>query len=220
MLSVLYNVLAHGKLYSDLTRYFPIQSSQGNRYILVIYNYDSNSIHVCPLKSRRDNDTPNTYQEIYSLLREQGLHPQLHWLDNKVSKVLKQFITLEEVQYQLAPPHIHCCNAAEHAIQTFKNHFITGLCTTEKLFPMHLWCRLLQHAEITMNLLQTSCLNPKLSAHAQVHGLYNFNTCPLAPPGTKCIAHEKPHQRGTWAPHGQQGWYVGLAPDHYRCYTL
>ena len=27
-------------------------------------------------------------------------------------------------------------------------------------------------------------------------------------------------QCGTWAPHGQHGWYVGPAPKHYRCYQI
>jgi hypothetical protein len=24
----------------------------------------------------------------------------------------------------------------------------------------------------------------------------------------------------TWAPHGQDGWYIGTAMEHYRCYTV
>ena len=69
-------------------------------------------------------------------------------------------------------------------------------------------------------MLRTSRLNPNLSAHEQLHGIHDFNATPLAPPGTKCIAHEKSSQRGTWAPHGQHGWYVGAAPEHYRCYKI
>ena len=40
-----------GKLYTDLTGRFPVQSSRGHKYILVAYNFDSNSIHVKPLKN-------------------------------------------------------------------------------------------------------------------------------------------------------------------------
>jgi hypothetical protein len=42
----------------------------------------------------------------------------------------------------------------------------------------------------------------------------------MAPPGTRIIAHETPSRRRTWAPHGQDGWYVGPALEHYRCYTV
>ena len=69
-------------------------------------------------------------------------------------------------------------------------------------------------------MLRTSRINPNLSAHEQIHGTHDFNATPLAPPGTRCIAHEKSSQRGTWAPHGQPGWYVGAAPEHYRCYQI
>ena len=69
-------------------------------------------------------------------------------------------------------------------------------------------------------MLRTSQINPNLSAHEQIHGIHDFNATPLAPPGTRCIAHEKSSQHGTWAPHGQPGWYVGAAPEHYRCYQI
>jgi hypothetical protein len=42
----------------------------------------------------------------------------------------------------------------------------------------------------------------------------------MAPPGTIIIAHETLTHRRTWAPHGQDGWYIGPALEHYRCYTV
>jgi hypothetical protein len=36
----------------------------------------------------------------------------------------------------------------------------------------------------------------------------------------RIIAHETPGKRKTWAPHGQDGWYIGPALEHYRCYTV
>ena len=63
-------------------------------------------------------------------------------------------------------PHIHQRNSAERAIQTFKNHFIAALACTDPNFPMSNWCRLLPRAELTLNLLRPSRLNPKLSAYA------------------------------------------------------
>ena len=75
-----------GKLYTDLMGRFPVQSSRGHKYILVAYNFDSNSIHVKPLKSCHDNDTIKAYEEIYTKLTSRGLKPKLHWLDNEASK--------------------------------------------------------------------------------------------------------------------------------------
>jgi hypothetical protein len=97
---------------------------------------------------------------------------------------------------------------------------IAGLCSTDKSFPMHLWDRILPQAVTTLNILRTSRINPKLSAATHIFGQYDFNRAPLAPPGTRIIAHETPGRRRTWAPHGQDGWYIGPALEHYRCYTF
>jgi hypothetical protein len=66
----------------------------------------------------------------------------------------------------------------------------------------------------------TSRIYPKLLASAHIYGQYDFNRAPMAPPGTRIIAHETPNRRRTWAPHGQDGWYIVPALEHYRCYTL
>jgi hypothetical protein len=118
------------------------------------------------------------------------------------------------------PPYSHRRNSAERAIRSFKDHFIAGLCSTDKSFPMHLWYRLLPQAVITLNMLRTSRINPKLSAATQIFGQYDFNRAPMATPGTRIIAHETPNRRSTWAPHGLDGWYLGPALEHYRCYTV
>ena len=95
-----------GKVYTNLTGRFPVQSSRGHKYIPVVYNFDSNSIHVKLLKSRHDNDTIKAYEDIYNMLTRQGLKPQLHWLDNEASKAVKCFIDEQQTTYQLTPPHI------------------------------------------------------------------------------------------------------------------
>jgi hypothetical protein len=85
---------------------------------------------------------------------------------------------------------------------------------------MHLWDRILPQAVMTLNMLRTSRINPKLSAATHIFGQYDLNRAPMAHPGTRIIAHETPGRRRTWAPHGQDGWYIGPALEHYRCYTV
>jgi hypothetical protein len=41
-----------GKVQSDQTGRFATTSLQGNAYLMIVYDYDSNSIHAEPLKSR------------------------------------------------------------------------------------------------------------------------------------------------------------------------
>ena len=45
-------------------------------------------------------------------------------------------------------------------------------------------------AIVTLNLLRPSRINPTLSAHAQLHGLLDFNATLFAPPGKKIIVHQ------------------------------
>jgi hypothetical protein len=106
---------------------------------------------------------------------------------------------------------MHRRNAAERAIRTWKNHFTAGICSVDQAFPLHLWPHLIEQATITINLLRASQRNPQVSAHSVLEGNFNFDATPMAPPGTKVLIHEKPQQRGSWDPHGIEGWYLGPA---------
>ena len=205
-----------GKIYTDQTGRFPVTYSKSNKYILVAYHYDSNTIHAEPLKTQPRLDLKTAYQKIHSLLTNRGLKPGLHILDNECPNVLKTFMREVNEKFQLVPHHIHCRNSAERAIRTFKDHFIASLDSTHKDFPLHLWCQLLPHASITINLPRQYRMNPKLSGYDQLHGEFNYNATPLAPPGTQVIIHEKLAVRGTMASHGVKGRYLGPSMNHYR----
>ena len=110
---------------------------------------------------------------------------------------------------QLFPPHIHRRNSAERVVLTFEEHFISGLSSTHKDFPLHIWFQLLPHASITLKLLQKSCMNPKRSGYAQLHGEFNYDATPLSPIVTQVIINEGTTVRGTWASHELKRWYLG-----------
>jgi hypothetical protein len=97
---------------------------------------------------------------------------------------------------------------------------VAGISSAVPSFPLHLWDRILPQAEITLNLLRTSRLQPQLSAAAHFHGLVDYNKTVFAPPGCKIIAHKKPGNRRKWAPHGQHGYSLGPAMHHYRCQNV
>ncbi len=139
-------------------------------------------------------------------------------MDNECSTLLADYMTKQGIDYQLVPVGQHRRNAAERAIRTFKNHFIAGLCTTNKQFPLHLWDKLVFQALLTLNLMRRSRINPNLSAWAQVYGNYDFNCTPISPPGIRVLVHKKPDNRTTWVPHAIKGWYVGPAMQSYHCY--
>jgi hypothetical protein len=211
---------ASGQIHSDQTGKFVVASSTSNNYVMVVYDYDSNAIMVEPMCSLTGPCILAAFQVLHTRLVAAGLRPQLQRLDNESSVALKRFLRDANVDFQLVPPHVHRRNAAERAIRMFKNHFIAGLCSVDTNFPLHLWDKLLPQAEITLNLLRGSRINPKLSAHAQMNGHFDFNRTPLAPPGIRVLVHIKPSERTTWSPHGADGWYTGPALDAYRCYTI
>ena len=45
-------------------------------------------------------------------------------LDNEISTDLRNAFKKYKIAYECVPPTIHKTNAAERAIQTFKNHFL------------------------------------------------------------------------------------------------
>ena len=85
--------------------------------------------------------------------------------------------------------------------------------------PIQNWDRLVEQAKITLKLHQPSKLNPNLLAYFQFNGTFDYNRTPMDPPETRILVHNKPHNRGTWASHGQEGWYVRPVMLHYRCLT-
>jgi hypothetical protein len=209
-----------GQIFTDQTGRFVTPSSNGNNYLMIMYDYDSNHIFAEPFPNRIAACILGAYKTMYARLCRAGLRPLLQCLDNECSEPLNRFMTDENIDYQLVPPIVHRRNAAKRAIRTFQNHFIAGLCSVDKAFPLHLWDRLIPQAEISLNLLRGSRINPKLSAWAQIHGTFDFNRTPLGPPGTRVLAHEKPDAHTTWSPHALDGWYVGPAMESYRCHQV
>ena len=104
-----------GSTFSDQTGRFPITSSRGHKYIMVLYCYDANAIIAEPIKSRAESELVRAYSTMHHLLTSRGFYPQLHYLDNEAPSGLQQFITSHNTSFQLVPPHTHRRNAAEQS---------------------------------------------------------------------------------------------------------
>jgi hypothetical protein len=189
-----------GQIYTDRAGRFPVVSSKGNKYIMILYDYDSNAILAQPIKDLTSPELLKAFQVMEQELVARGLKPKFMKLDNEASKLLETYLHQQYITFQLVPPYSHRRNSSERAIRSFKDHLIAGLCSTGKSFPMHLWDILLPQAVIALNMLRTSRINRKLSAATHIFGQYDFNRAPMAPPGT---------------PHGQDRWYIGPALEHY-----
>ena len=101
------------------------------------------------------------------------------------------------MKYHLIAPYDHRLNTEERAINFFKNYLISNLHETDQGFPMYQWDRIIEQCKKTLNMLQCSRINPKLSAYMQMFGVFDYNTTPLVPIGTKIFIHEEPKQRGS-----------------------
>ncbi len=144
------------KIYTDQPGRFPKKSSRENQYIMVLAEIDSDAILVEPMKNRTAGEMVWAYQVLIDCLNLAGIFPKLHILDNECSADMKETIKSNNMEFQLVPPHDHCCNLAEKAIQTFKDHFVAILCGANKSFLLHLWDCLLPQAKHTLNMLQPS----------------------------------------------------------------
>ena len=205
-------------IYSDLTGRFPQRSTRGNQYIFVLYDTNSNCIFAEPIKDRTSTHIEKAYEKIINILQQANIYPLIHVLDNEASKTYSTLIQKHgKTKIQFVPPHVHRRNVAERSIRTFKAHFISGLCSTHRDFPLNLWDRLIPQAQMTLNMMRPSNINANISAHEQIFGSFNLDSTPFAPPGIKAIIHLKPNQRPTFGPRGLTCWYIGPSKQHYRC---
>ena len=150
-----------------------------------MYDFDSNVILVEPIKIRKTKHFIKGFTSCHKRITAAGITPILLRLDNEISSDLIAAINSKNFKYQLNKAYDHRHNLAERAIQTFKAQFISILNGFDAHFPPHCWCRLFPQSEQRLNLLRRSQINPKLSAYNQIYGLFDFNSTPLAPLGTK-----------------------------------
>ena len=152
------------KVYTDDTSLFQVCSRSGHQYIMIAYHCDANAIFAAPFKSRSDKHRILSYGTIIQRLKYRNIMVDLQILDNESSTEYKRIIKYDwGVQYQLVPPHIHSRNSEERAIRTFKAHFISTLYGIAPTFPKNLWYLFLPQADLTLNLLRKSTLNPDIS---------------------------------------------------------
>lgn len=212
-------------IHSNQTGKFHTVSYQGNLYVMLVYCYGANAILVKPIKTRAKADMVKAYQKFLAGLIRAGLKPKLQPFDNECSDILKSYLHQENINYQLVPPGMHRPKRCQRSIRTFKNHFISGLASVDSEFPLKIWDELLDQAEVSLNLLGASQMNPKLSAYAQLNGNFNYDVTHLAPPGIKVVTHDKPSNQwrlvgSTWSRRLVCPWYprtLQMLPCVHSC---
>ena len=127
-----------GKIYSNICRRLPTTSRMGNKYIYIMYVYDCNAILTTSMKNRSDKEMIRAFTKLTEDSRRRGINPGFYFMFNEASTALNMTMNSMNINYQLVPPSNHRANNVERAIQTFKNHFIAGMCSVDKYFHLQL----------------------------------------------------------------------------------
>ncbi len=127
-----------GIVYHDLTGSSPFISLDGSVCFFVLYHYELNCILADPITALDDKTIFEAYRTQFDDLTKKGFKPKLNVMDNQATKYIKQFPDRNKCKLQLVEPHNHRVNAAEQAIQTFKDAFIATLASTDADFPIQL----------------------------------------------------------------------------------
>ncbi len=132
-----------GIVYHDLTGSFPFMSYEGSVCFFILYHHESNAILGTPIAGLDNISIFEAYKKQFKNLADKGFKPKLNVIDNQGTKHIKKFLNKNKCKLKLVEPHNHRVNAAERAIQTFKDAFITVLATTDSNFLLQLWDRLM-----------------------------------------------------------------------------
>ena len=74
---------------------------------MVLFNLESNNILSEPTRNRTAGKMMRLHQKLIDQLKEKGIKPKLHLLDNECSEEFKEVIKNNGMKYQLVPPHDH-----------------------------------------------------------------------------------------------------------------
>jgi hypothetical protein len=112
------------RAFMDLAGRFPFKSIGGFEYMLIMFAEDDNYIHVELMRTRGAKEYARAYEQGLTFFRECGICPTWMSLDNKTNPLIATISRECGVRIQYAPHGNHQANAAERAIQTWKDHFI------------------------------------------------------------------------------------------------
>eukprot|EP00804_Cyclotella_cryptica_P022984 CCRYP_014977-RA/>CCRYP_014977-RA protein AED:0.29 eAED:0.29 QI:0/0/0/1/0/0/4/0/551 len=191
-------------IFTDQTGHIRVCSQAGNKYIMVMVEIDSSAILLEPIKNRTDAELTRTYSALMLCLRQAGIKPRKHVLDNEISTAKKNSSKIPTRWHLNWLPDCHCRTPPS---------VLAGVADD---FLLKLWDKLLPQTEITLHPLRQSNATPTVSAYAHLSGPFDNNKMLLAPMGCNAQVHEKTHSHETWAFHSVDGWYINTSPEHYR----
>ena len=118
--TVFSNIIIHKmQISTDLTVKLTVTSNRGDKYLFVLYKYDSNSIMKYPMKARTDSEFIRLFKDLHYQVFTRVINPAYTRLVNKAYIAFQRELKPKDIDFQLAPPGMHLRNAAECEICTF-----------------------------------------------------------------------------------------------------
>ena len=209
-----------GRNHMDASGRFPIESEQGNEYLMIFVCEDSNYIHFEAMKNRTAAEQTAAFRRGYEFYKQYGFAPKIERLDNEKSqKLLDEMQKICGVEVELVPSNNHRALKAERQMRTAKDHLISVWATASPEFPMRMWDHT-EQPEKVLNMMRGSNINPRISAYEQLRGAYNWSKYPLAPFGMRICAYEAPETRSTFGQRCAKGFLLGCSELHHRSWRV
>ena len=152
---------------------------------------DSNAILVEPMKSRKDDEMIRAYNALLLRLKQAGIVPKKHVLNNEVSENMKNQIRGTCKINGISATWMSSTQCSRGGHTQLQSPLLSILVGVANGFPPSIWDRLLPQTKITINLIQQSNATPNVSAYAHLSGPFDYNKMPLALMGCEAQVHEK-----------------------------
>ena len=85
--------------FSDQTGQFPNTLRRGAKYIMVMYNSDSNAILVEPLKSRAEQELFRATTKLHKYLTARGLKLSFQIFDNECPELMENYFQTNNIAF-------------------------------------------------------------------------------------------------------------------------
>ena len=220
--ALIVQVASTPELFGDLTGRLPTISKKGNTKVLIGYSEDGRFIKSVPMQGDTSDDLIKAYDQLITFFKsKKKIHSVIN-LDNQTSADLAKYFTdVAKLRYRYVPPGNHRTNHAERDIRTWKNHYTAVMAGADTSFPKNLWDELLDQVDLTLNLMRSSGVNNNgQSSWDYTCGTYDYTRNPIGPAGAKVLVYENPQLRKSFDDHGVEGYYLGPAWNHYRCFRV
>lgn len=200
---------------------FPVTGLDGSNYLLMVYDYSTDYMHIETMKSKSAEEYKDAYAKAISFFEAHGVTITKIVVDNETSETMEEFWRKKKIKYEYVPPYMHSANIAEKMIDTAKRTLICMMIGTDPDAPLQLWNHYVSQLIIILNSIRASRTKPEISAYHHMHGeAFDIDKHPMAPVGTLVITHAPPEKRQPFAPHGTAAYYVGPAITSYRCFEV